>query len=202
MVFCLQGLPEELKAIGTLLALDATWRAVTDPTDRRPRLVVVDEAWQLMQHGAGANFLLRLAKSARKHWCGLTLITQDAADVLSCDVGRAVVSNAATQILLRTATQAAAQVSEAFGLTEGERAFLTGAERGAGLLIGSGARHRVAFRAHASPEEDQLCTTDPAQLANLHHLADEQPHRSTPTGPGPRATRMPATATTDDEDPL
>ncbi|MDQ2710557.1 MAG: ATP-binding protein [Actinomycetota bacterium] len=201
VVFCLQNLPEELKPIGTLLALDATWRTVTHPPERRPRLVVVDEAWLLMAHPAGAHFLLRLAKSARKHWTGLTLVTQDAGDLLSSDMGRAVVSNAATQILLRTATQAAEQITTAFGLTDGERAFLTSAEVGSGLLLGSRARARVAFHTQASPEEDELITTDPAQLAALATPDDPRPRRRTSpdTGPGPLLRSHP---TADDEDPL
>jgi len=72
--------------VGTLLALDATWRTVTNRHYRRPRVVVVDEAWLLLSHPAGAAFLLRLAKAARKHWCGLTLVTQDAGDLLATEL--------------------------------------------------------------------------------------------------------------------
>ncbi len=72
-----------------------------DPTARKRRLVVIDEAWLLMRDPEGARFLYRAAKSARKHWCGLTVVTQDAGDLLSTDLGQAVVANAATQILLR-----------------------------------------------------------------------------------------------------
>jgi hypothetical protein len=56
-VFSLKDLPDELKAVGTVLALDATWRQVTNPADRRPRIVVADEAWLLMRQPAGAEFL-------------------------------------------------------------------------------------------------------------------------------------------------
>jgi hypothetical protein len=167
VVFSLKDLPEQLHAIGTLLALDATWRTVSDPARRRRRFVVVDEAWLLLAHDAGAQFLLRLAKAARKHWAGLTLVTQDAGDVLSSDLGRAVVSNAATTLLMRTAPQAADRVAAAYSLSEGERDFLTGADTGTGLLL-SGTRHRVAVRIHASQLEDRTVTTDPAQL----HAAD------------------------------
>jgi type IV secretory pathway VirB4 component len=103
VVFSVRDLPDELKAAGMLLVLDAIWRQVSDPAARRRRLVLVDEAWTLMRDQAGASFLFRLAKSARKHWCGLTVVTQDAADLLGSDLGQAVVANAATQILLRQA---------------------------------------------------------------------------------------------------
>jgi hypothetical protein len=166
VVFSLKDLPEQLHAIGTLTALDATWRTVADPTTRRPRLVLVDEAWLLLQHPAGAQFLLRLAKAARKHWAGLTLITQDATDLLSSDLGRAVISNAATHILLRTASQAAQRIAAEYELSDAERDFLTSATTGTGLLL-THSGHHIPFGAEASEQEDFLATTDPAQLAAL-----------------------------------
>jgi type IV secretory pathway VirB4 component len=160
LVFCLRDLPEELKAVGTLLALDALWRQVTDPRERRRRLVVVDEAWLLAQQPAGARFLYRLAKSARKHWCGLSVVTQDAADLLASDLGQAVVANAATQILLGQAPQAIDQLTAAFGLTEREGQLLLAAPIGEGLLAGPGGQ-RGWFAVQASAAEHALITTDP-----------------------------------------
>ena len=162
--FSLRDLPEELKAAGTLLTLDAVWRRVAGPGRPRRHLVVVDEAWLLMRDPEGARFLFRMAKSARKHWCGLSVVTQDAADLLSSDLGKAVVANAATQVLLRQAPQGIDTVGEAFRLSEGERAYLLGARRGDALLA-AGA-DRVAFSVVASPAEDALATSDPAALTN------------------------------------
>src|SRR3954465_11606839 len=68
VVFSLRDLPDELKAIGTLLTLDAIWRRVSTPADRPRRLVVVDEAWLLMQSAEGAKYLFRMSKTFRKHW--------------------------------------------------------------------------------------------------------------------------------------
>ncbi|MDA8310165.1 MAG: conjugal transfer protein TraC [Actinomycetota bacterium] len=157
VVFSLRDLPDELKAAGTLLTLDAIWRRVSDPARRKRRLVVVDEAWLLMAERSGAEFLFRMAKSARKHWAGLTVVTQDAADLLGSPLGQAVVANAATQILLRQAPQTIDTLAEAFGLSAGERAYLLGAARGQGLLAAG--QDRVAFSALASPAEDAICRT-------------------------------------------
>ncbi|WP_131737649.1 VirB4 family type IV secretion system protein [Actinomadura roseirufa] len=168
VVFSLRDLPEETRTVGMLLALDAIWRTLTDPADRRRRLVVVDEAWTLMCRDEGARFLYRLAKSARKHWAGLAVVTQDAADLLSSDLGRAVIANSATQILLRQAPQTAGDIARAFDLTDGEKAFLLTADRGQGLLCGTaGSSQRAAFTALASPHEHLLTTTDPAELTRL-----------------------------------
>lgn len=164
-VFSLRDLPDELKAAGTLLTLDAVWAQVTNPNTRRRRLVVVDEAWLLMRDPEGAKFLFRMAKAARKHWAGLTVVTQDTADLLGSDLGQAVVANAATQVLLRQAPQSIDALAAAFRLSDGEAQFLLAARQGEGLLAAG--TDRVAFQALASPAEHRLVTTDPAELAEL-----------------------------------
>ncbi|MCC8244999.1 VirB4 family type IV secretion system protein [Saccharothrix luteola] len=170
VVFSLRDLPDELKGIGTLLTLDSVWRRVSNPAIRRPRLVVVDEAWLLMKQPAGAEFLFRMAKASRKHWAGLTVATQDTADVLGSDLGKAVVANAATQILLRQAPQAIDDITRTFDLSAGERQFLLSADRGQGLL--SAGTQRVAFQSIASPTEHYLVTSNPAELAAHTDSAD------------------------------
>src|SRR5207302_457197 len=85
--FSLRGVPERLQAPALLMCLDAIWRSLEGPLLRR--CVLVDEAWLLMREPAGARFLFRLAKSARKRWCGLTAITQDAGDLLGSELGAA-----------------------------------------------------------------------------------------------------------------
>lgn len=164
-VFSLRDLSEELKGIGTLLVLDTVWRRVSNPAIRRPRLVVVDEAWLLMKEKSGAEFLFRMAKASRKHWAGLTVATQDTGDVLGSDLGKAVVANAATQILLRQASQAIDEITQTFDLSAGERQFLLSADRGQGLL--SAGTQRVAFQSIASPTEHCLVTTSPEFLVTL-----------------------------------
>ncbi|PZF83871.1 VirB4 family type IV secretion system protein [Micromonospora deserti] len=164
VVFAIKDLPEQLHPVGTLLTLDTIWRTVRGATasGQRPdalRMVLVDEAWKLLSGGRGGVFLETLAKSARKYGTGLTVVTQDAADVLATKTGRAVVSNAATQVLLRQAAQAIDAVTEAFGLTDGERAFLLSCQRGDALLTAGSAR--VAFHSHASTTEHELIITGP-----------------------------------------
>jgi type IV secretory pathway VirB4 component len=178
VTWSLRDLPDELKTAGILLTLDAIWRRVTDPARRRRRLVVVDEGWLLMRQPEGAQFLFRMAKSARKHWAGLAVVTQDAEDVLGSQLGRAVVSNAATQILLRQAPQAIDLVAGAFRLSAGEREFLLSAPQGEGLLAAS-ASDRVAFKTVASDFEHQLATTSPEHLLNLGSTARADPDSST-----------------------
>jgi len=166
VVFSLRDVADELRPVATLLALDAVWRQVSDPSQRMRRLVVADEAWLLMREPEGAKWLWRMAKAARKHWAGLAVVTQDAEDVLGSDLGRAVIANAATQILLRQAPQAIELAADAFRLSAGEQALLLAARRGEGLLA-AGPSARVSFQVLASPAEHLLCTSDPAELAAL-----------------------------------
>ncbi len=169
VVWSLRHLPDEVRTVGTLLALDHIWRTVDLPREYRSgsspqarRLVVVDEGWLLMRDGEGARFLFRMSKAARKRNAGLTVVTQDAVDLLGTDLGQAVVSNAATQILLRQAPQAIDAVGDAFGLTVGERRLLLAARTGTGLLISG--TNRTSFEAVSSLAEHALATTKPADL--------------------------------------
>ncbi|WP_433345518.1 helicase HerA domain-containing protein [Micromonospora sp. CA-111912] len=171
VVWSLRHLPDELRTVGTLLALDAIWRQIDAPgPSTARRLVVVDEAWLLMRDGEGARFLFRMSKAARKRHAGLAVITQDVADVLGSDLGHAVVANAATQILLKQAPQAIDTIGDAFGLTAGERRLLLAARVGTGLLISG--TNRTSFEAIASDTEHQLCTTRPSELTDLDDEED------------------------------
>jgi DNA helicase HerA-like ATPase len=159
VVWSTRQLADELRAPGMLLALDAIWREVDAPAIRAAnpprRLVIVDEAWTLLRDGEGAKFLFRLSKAARKRRAGVSVITQDAADLLASDLGQAVISNAATQILMRQSPQAIDAVADAFGLTSGEARVLLAARRGEGVLLSG--THRVSFQAVASKKEHRLC---------------------------------------------
>lgn len=157
----LRGLPERMKAPALLIALDAVWRSLDGPLRRRA--IYADEAHILGDEPAGARFLFRMAKTARKRWCALTTIAQDADDLLATRLGRAVVNNATTHLLMSQSPEAIDQVGETYKLSTGERRYLISCPVGHGLLITG--EDRVPLRVVASPEEDALVTTDPAELA-------------------------------------
>jgi hypothetical protein len=164
VVFSLRDIPDEpkeIRAAAILTALDAIWRQVRSGR-REPRVVVVDEAWLLLGEESAARVLARLAKSARKFWCGLTTVTQDVGDVLSSDLGQAVLTNSATQVLLRQSAQAIPALSQAFQLSDGERSYLQTCDQGRGLFCAG--TERAALQVVASPEEHELVTSDPAEL--------------------------------------
>ena len=168
VVWSLRHLADEVKTIGTLLALDHIWRTIDTPgsgrlgASRAPRrrLVVVDEAWMMLRDGAAATWLFKMAKAARKRNAGLAVCTQDAADVLGTSLGQAVIANAATQILMRQAPQAIDAITAAFDLTDAERHLLLAARRGEALLVAGS--HRVRFEVVADSDEHDLALTSGA----------------------------------------
>jgi type IV secretory pathway VirB4 component len=161
VVWSLRQLPDELSTVGTLLALDAIWRAIdTPPTPGRRvrRLVVVDEAWTILRQPQAALWLFKMAKAARKRNAGVAVISQDIADVLGSELGQAVINNSATQILMGQSPQTIDAVAAAFGLSEPERQLLLGAGQGVALLLSGPVR--VAFEVVADQDEYPLVTTD------------------------------------------
>jgi hypothetical protein len=133
-----------------------------DTAEVARRLVVVDEAWTLMREAEGAKFLARMAKSARKRRAGLAVITQDATDLLGSDLGQVVVANSATQILMRQAPQAIADVTATLALPAGAARLLLTAERGHALLLSG--HDRIPFVAVASSDLEHTVAAGWADL--------------------------------------
>jgi len=161
VVFNLQALEPELRPIGIQLVTNFVWQQVR--RRRRPRLLVVDEAWSLLQYPQGAMFLASMARRARKYSLGLVTITQDVADALATPHGRTVLTNAASALLLKQSASTIELVANAFALSSAERQYLLAAAKGEGLFCCRGAR--VALRIVASPKEHELATTAPRDLA-------------------------------------
>ena len=158
-VFGIKNLQDELRPTAIFIILDYIWTKVK--RDLKRRLLVVDEAWYLMKNEDSATFLYGIAKRARKYFLGLTTITQDVEDFLKDDHGKAIVSNASIQVLMKQSTSAIEKLANVFYLSQGERHLLLTAEVGESLFF-AGQNH-VAMRVVASPEEHALITTDPRE---------------------------------------
>lgn len=162
LVFNIRDLEDELRPIGMYIVLNYIWNKVK--SDRRKRILIVDEAWQLMKYDDSAAFMFSLAKRARKYFLGLTTISQDVEDFLSNKMGRAVVANSSLQLLLKQAPSAVDIIGETFKLTNEEKARLTEFPVGEGLFF-AGLNH-VIIRVLASETEASLISTNPADKAN------------------------------------
>ncbi len=161
VVFNIRDLEDELRPVGMYIVLNYIWNRVK--SDKKKRILIVDEAWQLMKHEDSSNFMFSIAKRARKYYLGLTVISQDVDDFLSSRMGRAVVSNSSLQLLLKQAPSSVDLIGETFKLTSEEKARLTTFPVGEGLFF-AGLNH-VVMKILASQTEHQLITTNPQQLA-------------------------------------
>ena len=159
-VFSIRDLSEDLRPIAMFMMLDYIWTRIK--RDRRKRLLVIDEAWWLMQHPDAAKFVHSIAKRARKYALGLTTITQDVEDFLDTDYGKAVVTNSAIQMLLKQSPAAIDRIQKVFYLTQGEKNYLLSAGIGEGLFF-AGSNH-VAVQVIASENEHNLITTNPIEI--------------------------------------
>jgi len=162
-VFSTKNLEEMLRPIAFYMILDFVWTTIR--RDLKKRILIVEEAWYLMENEDSARFIYGIAKRARKYYLGLTTVSQDVDDFLKSDYGKAIVTNSSIQILLKQHPAAINLVAETFYLSEGEKRLLLGAGIGEGLFF-AGANH-VAIRIKASPEEHKLITTDPKELLKL-----------------------------------
>lgn len=176
-VFSTKNLEDVLRPIAIYIILDFIWTRIK--RDLRKRILIVDEAWYLMQNKDSAVFLFGIAKRARKYFLGLTTITQDVDDFLSSEFGRSIVTNSSMQILLKQHPAAIDKVAETFYLSEGEKRLLLSAGVGEGLFF-AGSNH-VAIKVEASEEEYKLVTTNPAEVIRLREkgtLKDDAPKQS------------------------
>ena len=179
VVFNIRDLEEELRPVGMYIILNYIWNKVK--ADKKRRILVVDEAWQLMKYEDSANFMFSIAKRARKYLLGLTTISQDVDDFLSSRMGRAVVSNSSLQLLLKQAPSSVDIVGETFKLTSEEKARLSTFPVGEGLFF-AGLNH-VVMRIIASQTEHQLISTTPQQLAQQQAAAEYQQGAQEQSGP-------------------
>lgn len=166
VVFSIRDLEDELRPVAMYIVLSYIWNKTR--SDQRKRLLIVDEAWQLMKYDDSANFLFSLAKRARKYFLGLTTISQDVEDFMGSKMGRAIVANASMQMLLKQSTSAVDVLAEVFKLTEEEKKRLAQFPVGQGLFF-AGPNH-VHIQVIASPTETSLITTNPQQLQQLQAI--------------------------------
>lgn len=163
IVFSVRDLEDELRPVGMYLILNYVWNRVR--FNQRKRILIIDEAWFMMQHEDSAKFVYSIAKRARKYFLGLTVITQDVEDFLNSQYGRSVITNSSMQLLLKQSPAAVDLLGEVFNLTDGEKLWLLEAGVGEGLFF-AGLNH-VALKIVASYNEDRIITTNPEQLQNI-----------------------------------
>ncbi len=167
--FSVRDLEDELRPLAIYTVVNYIWNVVR--SEIKKRVLVIDEAWWLMQYDDSAKFIFALVKRCRKYYLGVTTITQDVNDFLSSTYGQAIITNSALKVLMKQSPAAIDLVQKTFSLTEGEKYLLLESSVGEGIFF-AGNKH-VAMQVVASYYEDQLITSDPRQLLEIEEAKKE-----------------------------
>ncbi|MBI2315441.1 ATP-binding protein [Candidatus Daviesbacteria bacterium] len=159
-VFSVRDLPDQLRPLAIHMILDYVWTKIRSKLKKR--ILIVDEAWYLMRNRDSADFLVDIAKRARKYYLGLTTVTQDVEDFLGSERGKEIISNSSIQVLLKQAPASIDLLAHVFNLSEGEQRLLLSEGIGEGIFF-AGNTH-VAIRVVASAKEHKLITTNPQEI--------------------------------------
>lgn len=160
VVFDIKDLDESLRQIMIMVVANFVQSQVK--SDPQKRVLVIDEGWLLLQHEESARFLSGLVRRARKHYLGVTIISQQANDFLNQEYGRAIASQSSLRILMKQDTTTIKKVAQEFNLSEYEQHFLLTCDRGEALIIAD--QNHVALRVVASEKEHPMLTTDPKEI--------------------------------------
>ncbi|MFA6322517.1 MAG: DUF87 domain-containing protein [Candidatus Buchananbacteria bacterium] len=169
VVFSVRDLEDELRPMAIYTIVNYIWNVVR--SQLKKRILIIDEAWWLMQNEDSAKFIYALVKRCRKYYLGVTNITQDVNDFLLSPYGQAIVNNSALQLLMRQSTASVDTIQKTFLLTEGEKYLLLECGVGEGIFF-AGDKH-AAIKVVASYAEDQLITSDPRQLLEIEEAKRE-----------------------------
>jgi type IV secretory pathway VirB4 component len=123
-----------------------------------------------MKSKDAASFLFGMAKRGRKYYLGIATITQDVTDFLNSEYGPPIITNSSMQFLLKQSALSIDKLQEVFNLTEEEKYLLTEANVGEGIFF-AGTKH-AAIKIIASYTEEQIITSDPAQILKLKKMRD------------------------------
>ncbi len=167
--FSVRDLEDELRPLAIYTIINYIWNIVR--SELKKRILVIDEAWWLMQNDDSAKFIYALVKRCRKYYLGVTTITQDVNDFLRSPYGQAIVTNSSLQLLLKQSPAAIDLIQKTFVLTEGEKYLLLESGVGEGIIF-AGNKH-AAIKIVASYSEDQLITSDPRQLLEIEEAKKE-----------------------------
>lgn len=182
VVIDISELKGKLLPVGMFIGLDYIWDQVKSDRTKR-KAIYIDEIWQLI--GASSNrqageFCQEIFKIARGYGAAAIAASQDLSDFFSLEdgkYGRAIINNSKTKIILNLESDEAEYVRETLKLTRTEIRSITQFERGEALI--SSNNNKVPVLVRASKVEQQLITTDRAELAAI--LKERQQTQKTQT---------------------
>lgn len=160
VVFNIRELSENIRPIMMMIISNFVTAKIQNKTQKS--ILVIDEAWILLEHKASAKFISGLVRRARKYYLGVNIISQQASDFLNNPYGKVIASQSSLRILMRQDSTTIKDVFKDFNLSEYEYDFLLNSDRGEALMIVDQAH--VAVRITASSKEHPVITTDPLEI--------------------------------------
>lgn len=170
IVFDLQDLSGNLKAVGMFIVMDFLWTRIKENRTER-KAIFIDEGWQLIGASAdthAADFVYRIFKIIRGYGGSAIFATQDISDLFAFQdgkYGKAIISNSKVKIVLGLEQQEAKCVKDVLQLTKNEMRSIVNFQRGEGLICVN--NNKVPVFVKASDMEHELITTDPEQLRGI-----------------------------------
>lgn len=168
--FSIRDMEDELKPVAMYIITHFIWNEVRK--ELKKRLLIIDEAWIMMKNEDTASFLFGMAKRGRKYYLGLATISQDVGDFLKSPYGLPIITNSSMLLLLKQSPSSIDLVQKAFNLTDEEKYLLLESGVGEGIFF-AGQKH-VAIKVISSYVEDQIVTTNPAQLLEAKKKKEEE----------------------------
>lgn len=156
-VFSVRDLDDILRPTAMYIILSYIWNRVR--SSNKKRLLVIDEAWNIMQHEDSAKFLFGLVKRARKYNLWVTTITQDVEDFLWSGFWKPIVTNSSIQLLLKQSPASIDALQNIFKITDQEKYILLNSAVGQWLFF-AGSEH-VGIQVIASFYEEQVVSSNP-----------------------------------------
>lgn len=156
-VFSVRDLDDILRPTAMYIILSYIWNRVR--SSNKKRLLVIDEAWNIMQHEDSAKFLFGLVKRARKYNLWVTTITQDVEDFIGSSYGKPIVTNSSIQLLLKQSPASIDALQNIFKITDQEKYILLNSAVWQWLFF-AGSEH-VGIQVIASFYEEQIVSTNP-----------------------------------------
>ncbi|MFC2174973.1 VirB4 family type IV secretion system protein [archaeon] len=160
VTFNIRDMPDQVKPIAMFLVLEYVYKSMME--DKERKVLVVDEAWSLLQHASESSYVFKIVKTSRKFNLGLVIISQEVADLLGSKAGEAILANTSWTYLLRQKPAVIDAIVNAFKLNVAERNAIITAGLGEGILLAE--NEHIPIRIVASQKEHRLITTNPDEI--------------------------------------
>ncbi|MFH1073383.1 MAG: DUF87 domain-containing protein, partial [Nanoarchaeota archaeon] len=162
--FDIGDMPKQVKPVIMFLVLDFVYLKMKRDIERK--ILIIDEAWSLLERAEDASYVLEIVKTCRKFNMGLLLINQEVEGLLQSKAGKSVLANSSYTLLMRQKPSVMKLVQETFDLSPNEVNYLLTASVGEGILIME--NEHSELKIVSSPMEHKLITTNADEILKMN----------------------------------